>query len=277
MKIAISADSTCDLPQNLIKKYDIKINAMPFLLGEDLRNDGVTGTSQDVYDYVDKTGKLPTTAAYNEIEYVEHFENILKEYDQVIHVSFSYASSSTGLNALSASKKFDNVFVIDSENVSIGFGLLVEYVASLRDEGKSAEEILKFANKFKKKVQISFLIDTLKFLHKGGRCSSLSLLGANLLKIKPRISVTDGKMGVTKKYRGKLEEVSYKFIDEQLAELPAKKDKAYIALSSECDFEYKLIQKVKEHGFKQVEVVHVGPSICIHCGKNTIGLAYIKK
>ena len=201
MKIAISADSTCDLPQELVEKYNVHLNAMPFSLGEDdLRHDGVTGTSDDVFEYVEKTGKLPTTSAYNEFEYTEHFNKILENYDAVIHISFSWEISSTGLNARRAAEAMQNVYTIDSTQVSCGFSLLVIEAAELAAQGLEPQEIVARIEELKTKVQTSFLIDTLKYMHKGGRCSGVTSLSASIFSIKPRISLVNGKMEVTKKY-----------------------------------------------------------------------------
>lgn len=276
MRIAISADSTCDLPEELAKKYDIRLNAMPFSLGEnDLRHDGVTGTSQDVFDYVDKTGQLPTTSAFNEYEYTEHFNNILKDYDAVIHFSFSWEISSTGSNARRAAESMENVYTIDTRTVSCGFSLLVLECVDLVNQGLDVKEIVKIMEERKYKVQASFLVDTLKYLHKGGRCSSLALLGANLLKIKPRISLVEGKMEVTKKYKGPIGVCALKYLEEILQEVPPQTKRVFVVTSTPIGIEDKVIQKLKEAGFEEVISAQAGPSICIHCGKGTFGLMYM--
>ena len=278
MRIGISADSTCDLPKEFIDKYDIRINAMPFSLGEnDLRHDGVTGTSQDVFDYVEKTGKLPTTSAFNEYEYTEHFKKIKEDYDAVIHFSFSWEISSTGLNARRASENMENVYTIDSQNLSCGIALLILECCKLREQGFSVQEIINKIEELKLKVQTSFLIDTLKYLHKGGRCSGVALLGSKILSIKPRISVINGKMEVTKKYLGSINNCLIKYCDDILKEVPPDKKRVFVAYSSPLDAKDKIIKKLKDYGFEEIIEAQAGPSICIHCGKGTLGVMYLAK
>lgn len=276
MRIGISADSTCDLPQELAEKYDIRLNAMPFSLGEnDLRHDGVTGTTQDVFEYVDKTGKLPTTSAYNEYEYTEHFNKILKDYDAVIHFSFSWEISSTGRNARMAAESMKNVYTIDTRTVSCGFSLLVLECVELVKQGLDVKEIVKRMEELKEKVHASFLVDTLKHLHKGGRCSGVANISAKLLSIKPRISLVDGKMEVTKKYMGNINTSALKYTDDILKEVPANKKRVFLVQSSPIEVKDKVKQKLIDYGFKEIIEAWAGPSISIHCGKGTIGIMYI--
>ena len=278
MKIAISADSTCDLPQEFVDKYDIRLNAMPFSLGEDdLRHDGVTGTTKDVFDYVDKTGKLPTTSAYNEYEYTEHFNKILKDYDAVIHFSFSWEISSTGSNARRAAESMENVYTIDTRALSCGISLLILECVEYIKQGLSIQEIINKIEEVKSKVQMSFLIDTLEYLHKGGRCSGVALLGSKLLNIKPRISVVDGKMEVTKKYMGTINGAVLKYADEILKEVPADTKRVFIITSSPLDVKDKIIKKCKDYGFEEIIYAQAGPSISIHCGRGTLGIMYMAK
>ena len=276
MKICISADSTCDLPKEFVEKYDIRLNAMPFSLGEnDLRHDGVDGTSEDVFEYVKKTGKLPTTSAYNEYEYTEHFKKIKEEYDAIIHFSFSWDISSTGLNARRAAEKMENVFTIDTQNLSCGISLLILECQEMIEKGLDIKDIIESIEKLKKKVQASFVIDTLKYLHKGGRCSGVSLIGSKLLSIKPRISVVDGKMMVTKKYIGNINTCLLKYCDDILNEVPANKKRVFVAYSSPIKVKDKIKEKLKNYGFEEIIEAKAGPSICIHCGENTLGILYI--
>ena len=275
MKIGISADSTCDLPQELADKYDIRMNAMPFSLGERLCHDRVDGTSEDVFKYVEETGTLPTTSAFNAFEYKQHFENILKDYDAVIHFSFSSEISSTANNARMAAEELENVYVIDSLNASVGFALLVLECVDRVNQGMEIHQIVEEVKSLIPKIQMSFVVDTLKFLHKGGRCSSLALLGANLLKIKPRISLVDGKMQVTKKYRGRTEDALVAYFEELIKEVPPQTKRAFVISTSPISTEEYIKNRMKEIGFKEVYSAQAGPSICIHCGKRTLGIAYL--
>jgi DegV family protein with EDD domain len=278
MKIVISADSTCDLTEEICEKYNIHTNAMPFSLGEnDLRYDKVTGTTKDVFDYVDRTGKLPTTSAYNEYEYTEHFNRLLQDYDAVIHISFSWEISSTGRNARLAAENMKNVYTVDSRNLSCGFGLVALECAIWAQMGKSVDEILAHAEEVKNKVQTSFIIDTLEYLHKGGRCSGVARIGAQLLKIKPKIEIIDGKMEVTKKYMGNINGCALRYCDELLKESNPDKKRAFIVSSSPVGAEEKIYQKLKDFGFEEIYKVEAGPSISIHCGRKTIGVMFIEK
>ncbi len=278
MKIAISADSTCDLSNEICEKYDIHLNAMPFSLGEDdLRHDGVTGTTKDVFEYVEKTGKLPTTSAYNEYEYTEHFNKLLKDYDAVIHVSFSWEISSTGANARRASENMQNVYTIDSKNLSCGFGLVVLECAIWAQMGKSVEEIIKHAEEVRDQIQTSFLVDTLEYLYKGGRCSGVTNVVSKIIKLKPRISIVDGKMEVTKKYIGSIDNCLMRYCDDILKEAKPNIERVFVVSSSPVEVEGKIIQKLKDYGFKEILTAQAGPSISIHCGKKTLGIMYIKE
>lgn len=275
MRIAISADSTCDMPEHLVQKYDFRLNAMPFSLGEKLCHDGIDGTGKDVFEYVEKTGKLPTTSAYNAFEYKEHFEKILKDYDAVIHFSFSTEISSTGNNARMAAEEMENVYVIDSRSASAGFAILVLECYDRIQAGLEVTQIVEEMRAMVEKAKLAFVIDTLKFMHKGGRCSGVAHFAAAALGIKPRISIVDGKMVVTKKYRGKIEVVAKTMVDEVLAECPANKKRAFVIQSSPLDVVEEIVEKLKAYGIEEVYVTNAGPSICIHCGPGTVGIAYL--
>ena len=251
------------------------MNAMPFSLGERLCHDRVDGTSEDVFKYVEETGTLPTTSAFNAFEYKQHFENILKDYDAVIHFSFSSEISSTANNARMAAEELENVYVIDSLNASVGFALLVLECVDRVNQGMEIHQIVEEVKSLIPKIQMSFVVDTLKFLHKGGRCSSLALLGANLLKIKPRISLVDGKMQVTKKYRGRTEDALVAYFEELIKEVPPQTKRAFVISTSPISTEEYIKNRMKEIGFKEVYSAQAGPSICIHCGKRTLGIAYL--
>lgn len=279
MKIAISADSTCDLSPELKEKYNI--NYMPIIvtLGENEYEDGINITTTELYDFIDKTGTLAKTAARSAYEYQDHFEKLLKEYDHVIHFSLSYKLSATGNNAKTASEELgtDKVTVIDTKSLSTGSGLLIISCAEKIAEGKDLQRIVSEILEEREKVQASFLVDTLKYLHKGGRCSSLALLGANLLKIKPRISLVDGEMKVTKKYMGNINSSLIKYVKDMLVECPPNLDRIFVTSSSPMEISETIVQMVKDFGFKEVLTTSAGCTVSTHCGKNTLGILYIKK
>lgn len=279
MKIGISADSTCDLPLEYIKKYNIKLMPMIITLDTDEYQDGIDITQEKLYEYIERTGNLAKTAARSTYEYVEHFENMLAECDRVIHFSLSFKISSTGNNARIAAEEIGNnkVAVVDSKSLTTGQGLLVLSAAEKVVAGIDFDTIVKEANEEVEKIQASFLVDTLKYLHKGGRCSSLALLGANLLKIKPRISLVDGEMKVTKKYMGGIEPSLVKYVNDILKECPPNKKRVFVAYSSDMPVKEKIVQMLKDYGFEEVLTNDAGPTICTHCGKNTMGILYVKE
>lgn len=278
MKIAISADSTCDLPKELIEKHNISIMPIIITLEEKEYQDGVDIDTTKLYDFIEKTGTLAKTAARSAYEYQEHFEKLLENADHVIHFSLSFKISATGSNAKRASEDIggNKVTVIDTKSLSSGSGLLVLAGAEMAEKGKDVETIKSVIKEMAEKIQASFLVDTLKYLHKGGRCSSLALLGANLLKIKPRISLVDGEMKMTKKYMGNIDASLIKYVKDMLVECPPNLDRVFVTCSSEMPVQEKIVNLMKEFGFKEVITSRAGCTVCTHCGKNTLGILYFK-
>lgn len=279
MKIGISADSICDLTPELLEKYAVHLMPMVITLDDQEFEDGININQDQLFEFTEKTGRLPKTSARSSYEYIEHFEKLLQEYDHIIHFSISFKISSTGNNAVVASKEIgDNkVTVIDTKSLTTGAGFLTISCAEKIKAGENLEDIVAELEQEKEKIQASFLVDTLKFLHKGGRCSSLALLGANLLKIKPRISLVDGEMKVTKKYIGNIEVSLIKYMNDLLKECPPNKKRAFITYSSFMPVANEIEQKLKEFGFKEVIQTFAGPTICTHCGKKTLGIIYEKE
>ena len=219
MKIAISTESTSDMTKEMLEEYDVHILPYEILLGDKTFYDGEL-TTQEMFDYVDKTGTLPKTSAINEFRYTEYFEELKKDYDGVVHISLSSGITSSTNNAINAAKKVKNCYVVDSKSLSTGIALLAIYARKLADKGYDAKKIYEAVSERVPRLQVSFVVERLDYLYKGGRCSSLALLGANLLKIRPRIIVKndDGKMVSDKKYRGKMEQVVEKYCADTLAE-----------------------------------------------------------
>lgn len=279
MKIAISADSTCDLSEELVKKNNVAIMPIIVTLDDKEYQDGVDITTDKLYEYIESTGNLAKTAARSIFEYQEHFEKLLKDCDHVIHFALSFKISATGSNALKASEEIgtDKVTVIDTKSLSSGSGLLILSAAEKIQAGKDLETIKQEILEEAEKVQASFLVDTLKYLHKGGRCSSVALLGANILKIKPRISLVDGEMKVTKKYMGNINASLIKYTKDILEECPPNLDRVFVTNSSKMEIRETLVNTLKDYGFKEILTAEAGCTICTHCGKNTLGVLYIKK
>ena len=275
MKIAISVESTNDLSKELLSKYDIKVIPYQFVLGNDLYKDGEI-TTEEIFNYVDTNGVLPKTNALNEFEYTEYFESLLTEYDAIVHISLSSGLTSSTQNAINASKNVKNTFVIDSLSLSTGIGLLAIYARELADAGEDVKTIAEKVNERVSKLQVSFVIERLDYLFKGGRCNSLQFFGANLLKLRPRIIVKDGKMSADKKYRGNMEKVVSKYCEETLYEFNTPDlDKVFITYTTATPEMVGAAKKALEDaGFKNIYETHAGCTIASHCGGNTLGILY---
>lgn len=276
MRIAITAESTVDLTEEIKKDYDIKTVPFTILLGEQTYKDGEI-SPEKIFEFVKDTKKLPKTSAVNEYQYDEFFLEILKNYDAIIHFTLSSEMSSAYNNAVASASKLKNVFVVDSRSLSTGIALLAIKARTMVEDGFSPEQIVSNCEKLTEKVQASFVINSLDFLYKGGRCNALQRFGANLLKLKPCITVKDGKMGVCKNYRGKWTEClklyyhdilsSYKNIDKEQVFI------TYTTAPSE------IVDYLKEclvlDGFKKIFVTTAGGTVTSHCGENTLGVLFI--
>lgn len=277
MKIAISIDSACDMPQELKQKYNIFTMPYYVMLGERECIDGVNVTTQDLFDYVKQTGNLPKTAAINSEQFKEYFTNILKDYDEIIHITLSHQMTSSGTNAIHGAEGL-NVHVVDSKSLSSGIALLVIKCAEMVNEGKlTAGEIAGKLREMTSRIQASFLVDTLTYLHKGGRCSAVALVGSKLLKIKPKILVTDGKMGVSKKYMGNINNCLIKYVEDTLNSNNPEKSVVFCTHSSKMEISEQICQKLREFGFAEVYDVDAGSTISSHCGPGTLGILFMNK
>lgn len=275
MRIAVSAESTNDLSKELLEKYDIKVIPYEIVHGDKQFKDGDL-TTEELFALVDQSGQLPKTNALNEYEYTEYFEGLLKEYDAVVHVCLSSGITSSCGNAIRAMSNVKNVFVVDSQTLSTGIGLLLIYARELADAGVSPEEIAKKLDERKAKLQVSFVIERLDYLFKGGRCNSLAYFGANLLKLRPRIILKNGKMGADKKYRGKMGMVVAKYCQETLDEFDTPDlDKVFITYTTATE---EMVEAARvaltERGFKNIYETRAGGTIASHCGGNTLGILY---
>ena len=277
MKIAISAESTLDLSKELIKQYDIHVIPFTVLLGEDAYFDGDI-TSQDIFDYVEKNKILPRTSAINDFQYREYFQNLLDEgYDAVVHISLSSEISSSYSHAVNASHKFDNVFVIDSRSLSTGIALEVIYAAKLAKKGLKPQEIVEKVSARIPYVQASFVIQTLEYLHKGGRCSGLLRFGAAILRIKPQIIVSDGKMAPAKKYIGRKSQVVEAYCRDTLEQF-ANPDLSVAFVTHTLatpEMVAVAIDALRNRGFKTIYETTAGATITSHCGPQTLGILFI--
>lgn len=279
-EIIITCDSTADLPLELRQKYNINVIPLGVTLGATTYLDGVNITPDEIYAHHDKTGELPKTTAANVGDFIDFFTPFVEAGKTVIHFPISSEMSSTYNNALLASADFENVHIIDSKNLSSGIGLVVVAAAEMAQNGASAEEIIAKAEELVKCSDASFVIDNLEYLHKGGRCSAVAMLGANLLKLKPCIDVTNGKMDVSKKYRGKYGEVLKQYVSERLSDLDAIDNTRIFVTHAGCADEVvnAVYEQVKEIGFfKEIVVNRAGCTISSHCGADTLGILFIRK
>ncbi len=279
-KIKFTSDSTCDLSQELIAKHDIGICPIAILLGLDEYHDTVDVDAYKVLDYVKQSGTLPKTAATSIDAYKEFFAQYTNEGYTVIHFNISSKSSSCNNNATMSAKEMNNVYVIDSLSLSTGQGIQILKAVSLAEEGKSAKEIVDIINEMRDKVQISFVVDKLDFLAKGGRCTAAKALAASVLKIHPSIVMKDGSLGQGKKYMGNLARgctqyvkdiaSEYRNYDESLCFIThSPTDQAIIDIVTE---------KVKEHfKFDTIVETTAGSTVTSHCGPNTIGIIFYSK
>ena len=278
MKIVISAESTIDLPKELLDKYNIKTTPFTINLGDELIEDHF-GVSKEIFEFVDKSKKLPKTSAVSPDQFKTHFENLKKDYDAIVHVSLSSLISSAYNNACMVAKEMENVYVVDSKSLSTGIALLAIKGKDLINEGKDAKEIFETLQALTPKVEASFVLERLNYLHKGGRCSALALLGANILKIKPQIILSDGRMIVGKKYMGNMTKVVDKYIDDLLDNNPNPiLEHVFITHSSPMpETEKILTEKLENRGFKNIHNTLAGGTISSHCGPNCIGVLFLNK
>lgn len=279
-KIIISSDSTCDLSAELKERYDIKIIPLGVTLGDKVYRDGIDINPDDIYAHYDKTGELPKTTAANVGECIDYFTDLTKDGDAVIHFTISSSMSSTYSNACVAAAEFENVYVIDSKNLSTGGGLLVVAAAEMAKSGMEASVIVEEINKMAPCVDASFVIDNLEYLHKGGRCSAVAMFGANLLKLKPCIVVKDGAMGVDKKYRGLFSKVVTEYVNERLTNVDDIDTSRVFVTHAGCAPEIvdSVVEQVKATGiFKEVFLTRAGCTVSSHCGADTLGVLFVRK
>jgi len=279
-KVLIISDSTSDLSSELIERYGIKIIPLSVNVGGKEYTDGVDINPDMIYENYEKTGQLPKTAAINIATFTDIFEKYTGEGYSIVVFTISGEMSATQSNARIAASDFENVHVVDTRNLSTGGGLLVLTAAELAEQGKSAKEIADECTRLASYVDASFVIDSLEFLHKGGRCSALAALGANLLQLKPCITVKDGKMGVNKKYRGKFAAVLPTYISDRMGDASdINIDKVFVTHAG-CDPQIidLCVNKVKEIAPEaNVMITRAGCTVSSHCGRNTLGVLFIKK
>ena len=280
MKIRMTADSTCDLSPELVRKYGIGIVPLSVIINGEVFHDGVDVTPRDIFRAAE-AGQSVRTAAVNTYEYREFFKEQLKDCDQLVHVCIGSGFSTCYGDAVDASREMENVFVVDSRNLSTGSGLLVmEGVRMIREgaeDGKAVAEALQDQTGL---VDASFVVRTVDYLRRGGRCSGLEALGARMLHIRPSIVVRDGKMHPGEKYRGRYEHYLKHYIQDILADdKTIDFRRAFITHSpSEEGLVRFAIDTVESYGlFREVIETMAGCTICTHCGPDTLGVLFMRK
>lgn len=279
LKIRITGDSTCDLSPEILRKYDMRIAPLSVIIDGEVFHDGVDVTPRDIFRAAE-AGKSVRTAAVNAFEYKTFFREQLKDCDQVVHVCISSEFSTCYNDALEAASGLENVQVVDSRNLSTGSGLLMLEGADLAAEGRSGEEIAEALRAKTKLVDASFVVRTVDYLRRGGRCSGLEALGAKLLHIRPSIVVSDGKMHPGEKYRGRYEHYLKHYLADALAEDSTIDFKrAFITHSpSEEGLVRFAIDTVKSYGlFREVLETMAGCTVCTHCGPDTLGILFMRR
>lgn len=281
MKIRITADSTCDLSPELLEQYGISVLPLYVTLGDKALADGREITPEDIYAHVRGGGKMPFTSAIGVAEYEEFFKAQLAECDAVVHFHISQSMSCCYQNAMIAAEGLE-VYPVDSANLSTGIGLLVLEAAELARDGKlSAREIQEEMNRRREKLDVSFVVDTLEYLRKGGRCTALAALGANLLSLKPCIEVRNGAMGVGKKYRGNLQKCVLQYVRERMEgrdDIDTRR--IFITESggySDEDIGLVRAELLKYQPFREILHTRAGCTVSCHCGPGTLGILYFHK
>ena len=281
MRIKVSADSTCDLPKEIIERYNISIIPLYIIKDGQAYRDGLEITPDEIFKYVDSGAGICSTSAVNIPDYRDCFSEYLKEYDAVIHVNISSKMSTCHQNALAAAEEFKNVYVVDSRNLSTGSGHLAIDAAQMAEAGMAPQDIFDRLNENARKLEVSFIIDTLKYLYKGGRCSALAALGANVLKLKPCIEVSDGAMGVGKKYRGNFDKVIIQYVHDRLAGR-TDIDPRRIFITNTTGVSKDIIKAVRDEinacqKFDEICESYAGCTISNHCGTVCLGILFFTK
>ena len=279
--VVITSDSTCDLSAELLERYQIHTIPLIITLGEDtFLDDGKTFTPADMYARYRKDGTLPKTAAPGVQDFKDFFEQFTSQGCQVVHLDISSELSNSYNAACLAADELIGVHVVDSRMLSTGVGLLAIEGAECRDRGMGAAEIAQHLRGLTGKVQTSFVLDTLEFMWKGGRCSGVAALGANLLKLKPGLEMKDGKLGIYKKYRGNINNVYKQYVRERLEGRQVCPAHVFITDSGEID--QKVLDELDAIVRQTIPVAEIhhtraGCTITTHCGPKTLGILFLEE
>ena len=276
-KVKIISDSTCDLSEELLIQYDIAVLPHPIVRDGELLQDNVSITPDDIYAHYERTGRLCTTSAPNAYDYEQFWRPWLDEGYEIVHFTISSEMSTAYNQAVLAAEETGHVYPVDSRSLSTGIGLLVVEAAIMAADGKSREEIRNRISELIPKVRASFVVDTLVYLYRGGRCSAVSALIGGALALHPMIVVKDGKMDASKKYRGKIGKVIKNYARDLENDMKnAMPDRVFITYSE------KIVDEVRDYIaslgiFKDIIETRAGGVISSHCGPGTLGVLFISK
>ena len=281
--VKIISDSTCDLSPELIAKYDIDILPLHILLGEDEYEDGRNITPQQIYDWSDTHKTTPKTSAPSLAEAIELFRPYIEEKREIVCFSISGSMSTSGNVMRLAAEELeasDLVTVIDSANLSTGIGLLVIEAALMAEKGQSAAEIVATIEVLKPKVRASFVVDTLTYLYRGGRCNAVSAMAGGVLRLHPKIVVENGAMDASKKYRGKINSVIMSYVKDMEEDLKSARPERVFITHSGCDRD--TVNAVRSYLesfgiFHEILETRAGGVVSSHCGPGTLGVLFIAK
>lgn len=281
-KIKLVADSTCNLSSNLISKYDISILPLSIIMGENVYRDGLDISPEDIYKWSDANKTTPKTAAVTPEKAVETLQPFVEAERDIIFFGVSSQMSTTcnvirTLSETTGDSRYANIRVIDTQNVSAGISLQILYAAKLAEEEKSADEIVELVNNRRDKVSASFVVDTLTYLARGGRCRAATALLANALKVKPRIIIKNGVMDLDRKYRGSSKFAILRYVEDLKYQLLSADETCVFISHSGCSQE--IIDDVwaylaELHHFHRIYVTHAGSVISSHCGPGTLGIYF---
>ena len=279
-KVKITCDSTCDLSPELYEHYHISVIPLSVALGDRFCRDGVNVEPQELFSYVEETGMLPTTSAISVGEYEEFFRPFVSDGCEVVHINLSAELSSSHQNARIAAEETGNVYVVDSRSLSTGSGQLAVLAAELASAGYDGAYISKALNDMKGSLDVSFVLQTLDYLHKGGRCNGVARYGANMLKLRPEIVMKDGTLHVGKMYRGSMEKTILDYVRGRLENVTdIQYDRIFVTHSGvPQETVQKVIALVKELcPFEEVIETVAGSTISCHCGPNCLGVLFFRK
>ena len=278
--VKITTDSTCDLPRSLLEAHNITVAPLGVVKGGKLYQDGINIRTADIAAHVDAGGEITTTNAVNIADYEDLFRRETEKYDAVLHIDIGSGFSCCNQNARLAAEEVPEVYVLDTANLTVGHGLIVLAAAEAAEAGKSVSEILNMAEDMVSRIETSFVLDRLDYMKKGGRCSAVTALGANLLKLHPCLEVIDGKLSVVKKYRGSIEKVVADYVRERLQNAgDVDTSRMWMVDTCEDDHLASIARDIlrADGRFGEILEAKAGCTIFCHCGPGTLGLVFLRK